>query len=1017
MARLVRPVLSLALLCPLLAACVAEPDAALTRRPIINGETDEVHTAVVGLVVLGGEFCTGTVIAPRAVLTAAHCVAGGYDPAATLVFFGTVVGEAGPFRRVSAITYHPDFYTDEVGFVYNDVAVLTLEEDAPVKPMAWQRTPLADPTDRTVTFVGYGVSDGQSQTGSGTRRTVDDVVLAMDENYLWFGNGYSGICFGDSGGPTLLDQGGTLTVVAVSSTVSGRTCVEGSETTRVDIHADFIAPLAPMPVSIEVLRPFEEAFVGRDFGVEVEATSPAGVTEVVLLLDGEPVTSFTAPPYYFDLTAVPAGDHLVGVQATGGDGGRGALDVWVTVITQNAGVHCEADTECSSGRCAEADTGFGFCTQACTTNADCPNDAACAEGVGGRQCGRPGSAAGGCAVGGRTGPAGVGLLLLVGATLAAGRGRGRRGLRRLLGLGVGALALAALLAACGDNRHQYDVDAGYPTRGTRPQNDAAVDAPQRDGGAASGIGAACTAEQSMSQGDCADGLICLTEQLLDGLTKNGYCALQCGQDIGCPWDSTCVPITQRTSMCLLRCTDEAGCRTAEGYHCTMLPASQVCWSWIVPPGTNDGAACSEPDGGPFVDEADRIFGPSQQLFAPDGGIVEAQTQVVAKGSTVVATYASFASQWGGGRVAVSASQDQGTTFGPAVVVRDTLTSRKSDPVLAVDATGSHHYLAWLGYDRTGGGMSNMRVLVARSDDGGQTWPDAQIVDATTSDSGTGTMARPWIATGSLGTVYITYVLGTGAASTIKVARSSDEGVTWDAPIRVDDPSRTPTARGLPRVATNAAGDVFVAWGEVGADEPNGDSANDIYVARWDAGTTWGTFGANVKGNADADQVVSNGLAVVPSIATGGDKVYLVYVAGTPDMMRWDIRMTWSDDNGDTFTAAAIKINDDATCGIHVLPAAAVDAQDRLHVAWYDNRFGTEAAAFFCGSWDPALSTIGANEFVSDATFAYGTDNRATNRLGNNAGLAVDGTSIYATWADPRGVTATSHIRFASGTLP
>ena len=36
-------------------------------------------------------------------------------------------------------------------------------------------------------------------------------------------------------------------------------------------------------------------------------------------------------------------------------------------------------------------------------------------------------------------------------------------------------------------------------------------------------------------------------------------------------------------------------------------------------------------------------------------------------------------------------------FGPAVVVADSVTSRRSDPVLAFDSTGNHLYLAWLGF--------------------------------------------------------------------------------------------------------------------------------------------------------------------------------------------------------------------------------------------------------------------------------------------------------------------------------
>ncbi|MBI5479341.1 MAG: trypsin-like serine protease [Deltaproteobacteria bacterium] len=1016
MAALLRPALSLALLVPLLGSCVAEPGAALTRQPIIGGEIDESHPAVVALTVFGGsEFCSGTVIAPRAVLTAAHCIAGGYDPAAILVFFGTTVGGEGTLRRITAATYHPDFSTDSQGYVYNDVAVLTLEEDAPVTPMAWQRTPLADPSGKTVTFVGYGVTDARTQSGNDTRRTVDGVVSSLTDNYVHFdGNGVSGTCQGDSGGPTFLDQNGVETVIAVTS-IGVIGCVSESDNTRVDIHADFIAPLAPMPVTLAVSEPTEGAFVGQDFTVAVDAASPAGVTVVALLLDGAPLVSTAEPPYTFDLTSIPDGDHLLSLQATGADGGHGAVDVWVTVATQEVGVACSADAECRSGICAEAGSAAGgFCTKACTTNADCPADAACNPVAGGQRCGRPGSDSGGCAAGGRADGSAGGLLGVLVLALAAGHTLGRRGPRRRGGIMVLLAALAVLVAACGDNVKVYQVDASYPVH-TRPQNDAAVVEPQLDGGAPSGIGEACTSDVDIGQGTCAADLICITADLTDGLAANGYCTVPCGEGLGCPWDSTCVAGTAHSMLCLRTCADASGCRTADGYHCMEKSGAQVCWNWIVPPGTNDGGACSSPDGGPYVNAAGRRFGESQQLLPSDGGIVESQTLVVAKGTTVAASFASSASSFGGGRVAVTASQDQGVTFGPAVVVQDSVTSRKSDPILAIDPSGAHLYLGWVGYDRSGGSTTNMRVFVARSDDAGLTWPTAQIHDATTTDSGTGTVARPWLAAGPNGTVYVAYVLGAGSSSIIKVARSSDLGATWDAPVRVDDPARTPSARGLPHVAANGAGDVFVGWGEVGLGVPNGDAANDVFVARGDAGGTWGTFGPNVKGSADADLVVSNGLAVVPSVA--GTKLYLVYVAGPPDSQRWDVRLTWSDDRGDTFSASSIKINDDRSCAIHVLPAAAIDAADRLHVVWYDNRFGTEEGGFYYSRWDPVAGAPSASEFVSDATFAYSTEPRASNRLGNYAGVAVDGTYIYATWADSRGVTNTSHVRFAQGTLP
>jgi V8-like Glu-specific endopeptidase len=1014
MSALLRSVLVLASVASLVSCVPAPaPDPAQSREAIVGGVTDEGHTSVVALTVFGSsEFCTGTVIAPRTVLTAAHCLAeSGYPAASILVFFGTVVGGEGLLMRVTNAEYHPDFATDSQGYVYNDVAVLTLEQDAPVKPMAWQRTPLEDISGQTVTFVGYGVTDGRTQTGNDTRRTVDDVVTSINDNpgYVHFeGTGTSGTCQGDSGGPTLLNRGGVETVIAVTS-IGVVGCLGASDNTRVDLHADWITPRAPMPVEIKVSEPVDGSWVGSAFSVAADATSPAGVTELALFVDGvDTALTCPTPPCSFDLRDIPDGDHILTLQGTGADGGTGAAEVWVTVVTQEFGITCKADSDCRSGICAGWQAGTGYCSQACAQDADCPVHSDCTVVYAKKVCGEPQSKPG-CSVSGRTtGGAGGLLALLAGVLVLGGRRRGALALVLLLA------TLALTLAACGDNLWGAQNDAGYPQR-SRPVTDAGA---QEDAFILAGVGDPCTATAQIDQGDCADGLLCITADLTP-VAVNGYCVLPCATGLDCPEGSTCVHGTTNSMFCLKSCAEETECRTADGYHCMERDGAQVCWSWYVPPGTNDGGACSSPDGGPWVDSEDRLFGESKQLLAPDGGVIEVQPLVVAKGTTVAASFVSATSGFGGGgtRIGVTASQDQAATFGPAVVVKDAVTSRKSDPVLAMDATGAHLYLGWIGYDRSGGTANNYHVFVARSDDNGVSWPTTQIYDATSTDSGATAIARPWLATGPGGTIYVAYMLGTGASTAIKVVRSSDLAATWDAPVLVNDSTRTPTSRGLPHVAAYGDGDVLVGWGEIGAAaEPNGDAANDIFVARWDAGGTWGTgtFGTNVKANADSDRVVSNTLAIVPSATT--DKLYVVYVAGPPDSQRWDVRMTWSGNRGDTFSASSIKINDDPSCAIHVLPTAVVDADDRLHVAWYDTRFGLDAGGFFYSMWDSTVGTPSPSEFVSDATFTYSTATRGQNRLGSYAGLVIDGTRIYAVWADPRGVANTSHIRMASGTL-
>jgi V8-like Glu-specific endopeptidase len=225
---------SLTLLALGLAAC--QPGAAPVSRlrsRIINGVADTVDVAVVDID-LGGGFCSGTLIAPRAVLTAGHCLEG---PIGNVkVFFGDVIG--GPGTTINAVWWgaHPSFKdTLPYGTLEHDVAVIILEKDGPVAPMAWQSTPLFNMVGKTGVMVGYGVTNAMQQTGSGTRRQVSEQILDQDADFLYYGDGSSGTCQGDSGGPTLFNS-----VVAAVTSFGAYDCVTDNAATRVDIHASFI---------------------------------------------------------------------------------------------------------------------------------------------------------------------------------------------------------------------------------------------------------------------------------------------------------------------------------------------------------------------------------------------------------------------------------------------------------------------------------------------------------------------------------------------------------------------------------------------------------------------------------------------------------------------------------------------------------------------------------------------------------------------------------------------------------
>jgi uncharacterized protein (TIGR03382 family) len=222
-----------------------EPSQGTSRAPIVGGEVDLQHTAVFDIMLDGEQECTGTLVSPHVVLTAAHCVAEDIDdPTELVVFTGPDDADlaGGDLHEVVAGPVHPSYGTDPKDEDIGDLAVLVLAEPSAVAPMAYNRQPLADPMiGELVTVVGYGDTTVDYPTsGGGARRSLTVPLRDFDDDWVMAGGGGESQCYGDSGGPVLMELGGVERVIGVDSWGTRNNCGFLEYNTRVDLLSAWV---------------------------------------------------------------------------------------------------------------------------------------------------------------------------------------------------------------------------------------------------------------------------------------------------------------------------------------------------------------------------------------------------------------------------------------------------------------------------------------------------------------------------------------------------------------------------------------------------------------------------------------------------------------------------------------------------------------------------------------------------------------------------------------------------------
>lgn len=231
----------------LLSACVAgaamAQDSGLHRLDV--GDEARDWEAVGRLELAGRGFCTGALVAPDLVLTAAHCLfdketGARIDPARIEFMAGWRNGRAAAYRSVRRAVTHPDYApaTDVTAErVRNDVALLELHH--PIKNT--RVTPFeTDERPRKGQKIGV-VSYARDRSEAPSLQNICEVLARQDGVLVMSCD----VDFGSSGAPIFSFEGGVPRIVSV---VSAMAEVEGR---KVSLGTQLTDPLRVLQAALD----------------------------------------------------------------------------------------------------------------------------------------------------------------------------------------------------------------------------------------------------------------------------------------------------------------------------------------------------------------------------------------------------------------------------------------------------------------------------------------------------------------------------------------------------------------------------------------------------------------------------------------------------------------------------------------------------------------------------------------------------------------------------------------------